>query len=160
MNKVYDHKKVEGKWYSFWEEKGYFKPKGAKKYFSIILPPPNANGRLHIGHAMYVIEDILIRYHRLKGKSTLWLPGADHAGILTQVVYERELEKAGKDRRSLGREEFFKKTYAFTQENKKQMYQQLRAMGFSLDWSRERFTLDPEISKAVYKAFYKGTLMR
>ncbi|MDP2720583.1 MAG: valine--tRNA ligase [bacterium] len=153
MDKVYDHKHVESKWYSFWENGGLFSPKSGRKYFSIILPPPNANGRLHIGHAMYVIEDIMIRYHRLLGDSTLWLPGADHAGILTQVVYERELEKKGQSRHHLGREEFFKQTYQFTQENKKQMYAQLRAMGFSLDWSREKFTLDTEISKAVYQTF-------
>jgi len=170
MDKIYDHKIVEEKWYSFWEKKGFFKPeinpKG--KPYSIILPPPNANGRLHIGHAMYVIEDILIRYHRMLGEATLWLPGADHAGILTQVVYERELEKQGKSRHDLGREEFFKQTYSFTQKNKKEMYDQLRAMGFSLDWSRERFTLDPEISKVVYSTFkklyedgllYRGTRM-
>src|SRR3990167_6920189 len=168
MEKVYEHTAVENKWYSFWEKEGFFKPNDSKKAFSIILPPPNANGRLHIGHAMYVIEDILIRYHRMLGESTLWLPGADHAGILTQVVYERELEKQGKTRHDLGREEFFKQTYAFTQENKKQMYEQLRAMGFSLDWSRERFTLDPAISKVVYQTFkdlyddgliYRGTRM-
>jgi valyl-tRNA synthetase len=168
MDKIYNHKEVEEKWYSFWEKKGYFKPNSSKKAFSIILPPPNANGRLHIGHAMYVIEDILIRYHRMLGDSTLWLPGADHAGILTQVVYERELEKKGKSRQDLGRDEFYKQTYSFTQKNKKEMYDQLRAMGFSLDWSREKFTLDPEISKSVYSTFkklyddgliYRGTRM-
>ncbi|MEX0622094.1 MAG: valine--tRNA ligase [Candidatus Woykebacteria bacterium] len=153
MDKVYDHKHVESKWYSFWEKKGFFSPKKTKKYFSIILPPPNANGKLHIGHAMYVIEDIMVRYHRARGDSTLWLPGADHAGILTQVVYERVLEKKGKTRHELGREEFFKQTYKFTQENKKHMYTQLRAMGFSLDWSREKFTLNPDISRAVYQTF-------
>ncbi|MDP2670911.1 MAG: class I tRNA ligase family protein [bacterium] len=168
MEKVYEHQEVEKRWYDFWEKKGYFQPRESKKHFSIILPPPNANGRLHIGHAMYVIEDIMVRYHRLLGDSTLWLPGADHAGILTQVVYERELEKSGKTRQDLGREEFFKQTYAFSQENKKQMYEQLRAMGFSLDWSREKFTLDPEITKVVYQTFkalyddgliYRGTRM-
>lgn len=168
MDKIYNHKEVEEKWYSFWEEKGYFKPNDAQTTFSIILPPPNANGRLHIGHAMYVIEDILIRYHRMLGDSTLWLPGADHAGILTQVVYERELEKHGKTRQELGRDEFYQQTYEFTQKNKKEMYDQLRAMGFSLDWSREKFTLDPEISKVVYSTFkklydddliYRGTRM-
>jgi len=156
MEKVYEHKQVESKWYSLWEKGEFFKPETNPKGkpYSIILPPPNANGRLHIGHAMYVIEDILIRYHRMLGDSTLWLPGADHAGIQTQVVYEREvLERQGKTRHHLGREEFFKQTYAFTQENKKQMYHQLRAMGFSLDWSREKFTLDPEISKVVYQTF-------
>ncbi len=168
MDKVYNHKEVENKWYSFWEEKGYFQPNNSAKPFSIILPPPNANGRLHIGHAMYVLEDIMVRYHRMLGDSTLWLPGADHAGILTQVVYERELEKEGKTRQDLGREEFYKRTYEFTQKNKKEMYDQLAAMGFSLDWSREKFTLDPEISKVVYSTFkklyddgliYRGTRM-
>lgn len=168
MDKVYEHKNIEGKWYKFWEENGFFKPNDSKKTFSIILPPPNANGRLHIGHAMYVIEDILIRYHRMLGESTLWLPGADHAGILTQVVYERQLEKQGKNRHNIGREEFYKQTYDFTQKNKKEMYDQLKAMGFSLDWSREKFTLDPEISKIVYSTFkklyddgliYRGTRM-
>ncbi len=153
MDKVYENKDIEGKWYSQWEEKGYFKPAGTGKPFTIILPPPNANGRLHIGHAMYVIEDIMVRYHRMKGDQTLWLPGADHAGILTQVVYERELEKQGKTRQDLGREEFIKQTLKFTQENKAAMYEQLRRMGFSLDWSREKFTLDPEISQAVFKTF-------
>src|SRR3990172_2494566 len=109
MDKVYEHKQVESKWYSFWEKSGFFKPdETSKKTFSIILPPPNANGRLHIGHAMYVIEDIMIRFHRMRGDPTLWLPGSDHAGILTQVVYERELEKKGQSRHHLGREEFFK----------------------------------------------------
>src|SRR4030067_2826345 len=100
MDKVYDHKKVEEKIYQEWEEKGYFSPeinpKG--KPYSIILPPPNATADLHFGHAMYVIEDILIRYHRMKGDSTLWLPGADHAGFETQVVFERHLAKEGKSR--------------------------------------------------------------
>ncbi|MEX0617250.1 MAG: valine--tRNA ligase [Candidatus Woykebacteria bacterium] len=169
MEPIYNHKNVEKPLYELWEKKGAFAPKkGGKKPFTIILPPPNANGRLHIGHAMYVLEDIMIRFHRMRGDPTLWLPGADHAGILTQVVYERKLEKKGKSRHDLGREEFFKQTYAFTQENKKQMYEQLRAMGFSLDWTREKFTLDPEISKAVYKTFktlyedgliYRGTRM-
>lgn len=168
MEKVYDHSGVEKKWYDFWEKKGFFKPSDSKKNYSIILPPPNANGRLHIGHAMYVIEDILIRYHRMRGDSTLWQPGADHAGILTQVVFERELEKQGKTRHDLGRKEFYRQTYEFTQENKKQMYEQLTSMGFSLDWSREKFTLDPEISAVVAETFkklyddgliYRGTRM-
>lgn len=168
MEKVYDHKQVERKWYSRWDKAKYFEPKAGKKHFSIILPPPNANGKLHLGHAMYVIEDIMIRYHRMLGDSTLWLPGSDHAGILTQVVYERELEKQGKTRHDIGREKFFKQTYKYTQENKNHIYKQLQALGFSLDWSREKFTLDPEISKVVYRTFktlyedgliYRGTRM-
>src|SRR4030067_1480496 len=101
MEKVYDHKGVEGKWYSFWDKGGFFKPaiKPRRKPFTIITPPPNANGELHVGHATFIaIEDILIRYHRMKGYPTLWLPGADHAGLLNQVVYELELEQQGKTR--------------------------------------------------------------
>ena len=156
MDKVYDHKGVEGKWYSFWDKGGFFKPaiKPRRKPFTIIMPPPNANGELHVGHATFIaIEDILIRYHRMKGYPTLWLPGADHAGILTQVVYERELEKQGKTRFDLGREEFFKQTYEFNIKNKKHMEAQLKALGASCDWTREKFTLDLEISKAVYTTF-------
>jgi valyl-tRNA synthetase len=156
MDKVYNHKDVEEKWYSFWEKSGFFKPKINKKKrpFSIIMPPPNANGELHIGHAAFVtLEDIMIRYHRMCGDPTLWLPGADHAGILTQVVFERELEKQGKTRFNLGREEFFKETYKFTMKNKENMENQLKRLGASCDWSREKFTLDPEISKIVYQTF-------
>jgi valyl-tRNA synthetase len=158
MDKVYDHQKVENKWYSQWEKKDYFapNPKVKKKPFTIIMPPPNANGELHIGHATFIaIEDILIRYHRMNDKPSLWLPGADHAGILTQVVYERVLEKQGKTRFDLGRDEFFKQTYKFTMENAENMENQLRALGASCDWSRKKFTLDPEISKAVYTTFKK-----
>ena len=165
MDKVYDHSQTESKWYSFWEKNKYFTPKIDEKKtpFTIIMPPPNANGELHIGHATFiVVEDILIRYHRMKGDPTLWLPGADHAGILTQVVYERELDKQGKSRFDLGRKEFFKQTYNFTIKNKKHMNSQLRALGASCDWTREKFTLDPEISKAVlttFKNLYDGGLI-
>ncbi|MCH7541799.1 class I tRNA ligase family protein, partial [Patescibacteria group bacterium] len=144
MNKVYDHKQTETKWYSLWDKSGFFTPKidRKKKPFTIIMPPPNANGELHVGHATFIaIEDILIRYHRMNGDPTLWLPGTDHAGILTQVVFERELDKQGKSRFDLGREEFFKQTYKFTMRNKKHMESQLRALGASCDWTREKFTL-------------------
>ncbi|OGY25543.1 MAG: valine--tRNA ligase [Candidatus Woykebacteria bacterium RBG_16_43_9] len=163
MDKIYDHNQTESKWYSLWEGNHYFQPqvdenlptgRQGKKPFTIIMPPPNANGELHVGHATFIaIEDILVRYHRMKGEPTLWLPGADHAGILTQVVYERELEKKGKSRFDLGRDEFFKQTYEFTMKNKKHMEDQLKALGASCDWSREKFTLDPQISKAVYTTF-------
>jgi valyl-tRNA synthetase len=158
MDKVYDHRQTENKWYALWEKKGFFTPKvdGKKKPYTIIMPPPNANGELHIGHATFIaIEDLLIRFHRMRGRPVLWLPGADHAGILTQVVYERELEKQGKTRFDLGRESFFKQTYEFTMKNKKHMEAQLKALGASCDWTREKFTLDPEISKAVYATFKK-----
>ena len=158
MDKIYNHQETERKWYSFWEQKGYFSPKRIpkKKPFTIIMPPPNANGELHIGHATFIaIEDILVRYHRMHGVPTLWLPGADHAGILTQVVYERELEQEGKNRFDLGRDEFFKQTYEFTMKNKKHMEDQLKALGASCDWTREKFTLDKEITTAVYTTFKK-----
>jgi len=158
MDKVYNHKEIESKWYGFWEKNGFFTPKMDKKKnpYVIIMPPPNANGELHIGHATFIaVEDVLARFHRMAGDPTLWLPGADHAGILTQVVYERELEKKGKTRFDLGREEFFAQTYEFSMKNKKHMEAQLRALGASCDWTREKFTLNPEISKAVYTTFKK-----
>ncbi len=118
------------------------------------MPPPNANGSLHAGHAVFVtIEDLLIRYKRMRGYKTLWLPGADHAGFETQVVYEKELEKQGRSRFKMSREEFYKETLAFTLENKKFMEGQLRQLGASCDWSREKFTLDPSIIDIVYKTF-------
>jgi len=142
--------------YNLWEKGGYFIPKKdpKKKPFTIIMPPPNANGSLHIGHAVFVtLEDIMIRYNRMKGVPTLWLPGADHAGIQTQVVFEKKLEKKRKTRFDLGREEFFKETYKFTMENKKTMENQLRKLGASCDWTREHFTLESDISKAVLFTF-------
>lgn len=157
MDKTYDQTKTEAKWYKFWEENGFFKPeinpKG--KPYTIILPPPNANADLHFGHAMYVVEDILIRYHRMIGDSTLWLPGADHAGFETQVVFEKYLEKKGKSRFDYDRQTLYQMIWDFVQENKSNMENQLRRLGFSLDWTREKFTLDPDIIKIVYKTFKK-----
>lgn len=157
MDKVYDQTKVEPKWYKIWEDAGYFKPevnpKG--KPYTIILPPPNANASLHFGHAMYVVEDILIRFHRMLGDSALWLPGADHAGFETQVVFEKHLEKMGKSRFDYDRETLFQMIWDFVQENKHNMEDQLKRLGFSLDWSRQKFTLDPNIIKIVYQTFKK-----
>ncbi len=158
MEKVYSHEGVEEKLYRFWEESGFFTPKidPKKKPFTIIMPPPNANGSLHVGHAMFItIEDILTRFHRMLGQPTLWLPGADHAGILTQVVFEKVLAKEGKTRQELGREEFYKECYAFSQKNKQYMYQQLKRLGASCDWTREKFTLDPQVEKVVMGTFKK-----
>ncbi|TSC54065.1 MAG: valyl-tRNA synthetase [Microgenomates group bacterium LiPW_16] len=158
MDKVYRHQEVEEKWYRFWEESGFFTPKidPKKKPFCIIMPPPNANGPLHIGHAMFVtIQDILTRYHRMLGEPTLWLPGADHAGILTQVVFEKELAKLGKTRFDLGQEEFYHQCYEFSQKNKQYMYSQLKRLGASCDWTREKFTLDPDIKEIVLATFKK-----
>ncbi len=150
--------KDQEKIYQKWEKGGYFTPKidKKKKPFTIIMPPPNANGALHIGHAVFVtLEDIMIRYNRMLGNPTLWLPGADHAGIQTQVVYEKKLKKEGKSRYDLGREKFYKQTYQFTMENKKTMENQLKKLGASCDWTRNHFTLEPEISKSVFKTFKK-----
>jgi valyl-tRNA synthetase len=158
MEKVYQPQKYEEKIYHLWEKKGYFTPTvdKKKKPFCIIMPPPNANAPLHVGHALFVtLEDILIRYHRMKGKPTLWLPGADHAGILTQVVFEKELAKQGLSRFDLGREKFFQACMKFTQKNKKIMYAQLRRLGASCDWKREKFTLDPKVSRLINQTFKK-----
>ncbi len=156
MDKNYDHKKYEADIYKKWEGSGAFKPTGDGKPFTIIMPPPNANGELHLGHATFVaVSDALIRYHRMKGSPTLWLPGVDHAGILTQVTFEKKLQKEGKSRYDLGREEFYKQCYAFCLENKHLMENQMRALGSSCDWSREKFTLDPEISRIVLETFVK-----
>lgn len=159
MDKIYNHKTTEERIYKLWEESGAFQPKADPKAppYSIIMPPPNANGELHLGHATFVaISDVLIRYHRMKGDAALWLPGVDHAGILAQVTFEKKLTKEqGKSRYDLGREEFYRQCYQFCMENKSLMENQLRALGASCDWTREKFTLDPEISKIVLTTFVK-----
>ncbi len=156
MDKIYNNKNVEEKIYKKWGDKGFFKPEerfGSKKKFSIILPPPNANAPLHFGHAMYVTEDILVRFHRMKGHKTLWLPGADHAGFETQFVYEKKLQEAGESRFDYKREELYKMIWDYVQENRKGMENQLKRLGFSLDWERRKFTLDEDITKIVYQTF-------
>ena len=156
MDKVYDHKQVEEKIYNSWEKKGYFKPQerfGNKKHYSIILPLPNANAPLHFGHAMFVIEDILTRFHRMLGEKTLWLPGADHAGFETQFVYEKKLQSEGKSRFDFDRETLYQNIWDFVQSNRPVMEGQLRRLGFSLDWDKSKFPLDPNIVKIVYRTF-------
>ncbi len=157
MDKVYDHTKVEDALYKEWEEKGYFKPEvnPEGEPYSIILPPPNANAPLHFGHAMYVIEDILIRYHRMRGFKTLWEPGADHAGFETQFVFEKKLAQEGKSRFDYDRDTLYQMILEFVQGNRPVMEGQLRKLGFSLDWSRKKLTIDPEIVAIVYKNFKK-----
>mgnify|MGYP001605861123 CR=1 FL=1 len=164
MDKAYDHKKVEDKIYKMWEDGDYFSAKiekatatagQGKKPFSIILPPPNANAPLHFGHAMYVVEDILIRFHRMKGDSTLWLSGADHAGFETQFVFEKHLQKEEKSRTDYDRDKLYQMIWDFVQKNRTGMEGQLRKLGFSLDWSRKKFTLDKDIVEVVYETFKK-----
>lgn len=157
MDKAYTPKTVERDIYTMWEEGGYFCPKesGDGQAFSIILPPPNANADLHLGHAMYVIEDIMIRYHRMKGDVTLWVPGVDHAGFETQFVFEKYLAEQGKSRFDYSREDLYQAIWDFVQQNRGTMENQLRRLGFSLDWSRLTFTLDPAIISIVHKTFKK-----
>jgi len=157
MDKAYSPQSVESKIYHMWEEGGYFSPTTdpKKKSFTVILPPPNANAPLHMGHAMYTVEDIMIRYHRMKGDASLWLPGADHAGFETQFVFEKFLAKQGKSRFDYDRETLYKMIWDFVHENRGTMEHQLRRLGFSLDWSRLIFTLDPDIISIVYQTFKK-----
>ncbi len=155
MDKTYNHKDVEERIYKNWEEKGYFKPEVNPhgKPYCIILPPPNANGALHFGHAMFTVEDILIRYHRMKGDAALWVPGTDHAGIETQFVFEKKLKAEGKSRLDFDQETLYKMIYEYVEEHRGGIQNQLRKLGFSLDWSREKYTLDPDIIRLVYKTF-------
>ncbi len=154
MEKHFQPQSVEEKIYQLWQEKGIFQPQGKGKPFTIIMPPPNANGFLHVGHALFItLEDLMARLARMSGYKTLLLPGTDHAGIQTQVVFERELAKKGKTRFELGREKFYQACYKFTQEQKKNIISQFKKMGVSADWSREKFTLDPQISKVVLDTF-------
>lgn len=158
MDKRYRPEAWEDKIYNSWEKKKAFIPKrlSKQKPFSIIMPPPNANAPLHIGHAMFVsLQDILVRYHRLLGDQCLWLPGADHAGILTQVVFEKHLAQKGKTRFDLGKKRFYQECMKFTQKNKKIMYDQFKRLGASCDWKRQRFTLDRNISSEVIRTFVK-----
>jgi len=163
MQKNYDHTQYEDELYKKWEESGVFTPpagdelmKTGKKSFTIIMPPPNANDPLHIGHAMFVtVEDIFIRYHRMKGEAALWLPGTDHAGIETQFVFEKKLSKEGKSRFDFDRETLYKMIWNYVQENSDVTLNQMKKLGASADWSRYKFTLDPEIVAEVIKTFKK-----
>jgi valyl-tRNA synthetase len=155
---TFNPKAVEPRWSEAWEKSGAFKPKTDPKAdpFCIVIPPPNVTGSLHIGHALNnTLQDVLVRFERLRGKSVLWQPGMDHAGIATQMVVERKLAEAGKneDRRSLGREEFIKRVWAWKEESGGMILTQLRRLGCSCDWSRERFTMDEGLSAAVLKVF-------
>ena len=158
MEKTFNSTAVESKIYEKWERSGSFTPKidPKKKPFTIIMPPPNASDPLHIGHARFVaIEDILTRYHRMKGEPTLWLPGADHAGIETQFVFERKLKEKGKSRFDYDRETLYQMIWDDVAANKKIMEAQLKKLGASCDWTRNKFTLDPAIIKIVYRTFKK-----
>ncbi|MEX1061895.1 MAG: valine--tRNA ligase [Patescibacteria group bacterium] len=165
MEKVFAHQEFEGKIYQNWEKSGAFTPKVDKKQkpFTIIMPPPNANDPLHIGHAREVAtQDALIRYQRMRGVPTLWLPGADHAGIETQYVFEKKLAKEGKSRGDFARETLYQMIWDYVQGNLGVMEGQLKALGASCDWTRFKFTLDPKVVEVVYQTFknlYKDGLV-
>ena len=168
--KVYDPASVEKKWYEFWEKNRYFhaEPEPGKKPFSIVIPPPNITGKLHMGHALdNTLQDILIRWHRMMGDNTLWMPGYDHAGLATQIKVEEVLKKEeSKTRFDLGREEFVKRVWDWKEEYGDRIINQLKCLGISCDWERKRFTMDEGCSRAVRETFvslfekgliYKGT---
>jgi len=154
MDKTFQPSDIETKWYQTWEEQGYFAPSGQGQPYSIMIPPPNVTGSLHMGHGFQeTIMDVLIRYHRMKGNNTLWQVGTDHAGIATQMVVERQLEAQGTNRHELGREKFIEKVWEWKEKSGGTITQQLRRMGASTDWSRERFTMDDGLSEAVQEVF-------
>jgi valyl-tRNA synthetase len=165
LPKAYDFQVTEQRIYEWWEKQGYFKPANdpqqagfdpSRKPFVISIPPPNVTGELHLGHAMFVsMEDLMIRYHRMKGIPTLWVPGSDHAGIATQLQVEKALAKEGLTREQIGRDEFLKRTWAWKEKYGGIITRQIRRLGASCDWGRERFTLDEGLSVAVREAFVR-----
>jgi valyl-tRNA synthetase len=157
LDKAYSHKPIEAKWYAHWTESGAFKPaQGEGPYFSIVIPPPNVTGSLHMGHALNnTLQDILCRYKRMDGFRVLWIPGTDHAGIATQNVVERRIAAEGLTRTQLGREKFIERVWFWKQEAGNAILHQLRALGVSCDWDHERFTMDEGLSRAVREAFVR-----
>ena len=162
----YNPAEIETKWYRYWEEKGYFTPKGVGEKFSIVIPPPNITGRIHMGHALNItLQDIVVRYKRMKGYDVLWVPGEDHAGIATQNAVEKFLlQTQGKTREEIGREKFLEITWEWANKYRREIREQIKALGASVDWTRERFTLDEGLSRAVRKVFVelykKGLIYR
>ncbi|MGH8647060.1 MAG: valine--tRNA ligase, partial [Gammaproteobacteria bacterium] len=154
MAKTYDPHAIEKKWYQWWERSELFAPSGRGSPYCIMLPPPNVTGSLHMGHAFQdTLMDILIRFHRMRGCNTLWQCGTDHAGIATQMVVERQLAEQGKNRQDLGRKGFVDAVWAWKQQSGGAITEQLRRLGTSMDWRRERFTLDEGLSQAVTEVF-------
>ncbi|MDO8720918.1 MAG: valine--tRNA ligase, partial [Syntrophales bacterium] len=165
LNKVYEPRESEAKWYQHWLDHGFFRAedKSSKPPFSIVIPPPNVTGILHMGHALNnVLQDIIVRFKRMQGYNTLWMPGMDHAGIATQNVVEKELAKEGVTRHDLGREKFIERIWEWKAKYGGAIINQLKRLGCSCDWSRERFTMDAGLSKAVREVFvrlYKNDLI-
>ena len=156
MDKTFSPADIETRWYEEWEAKNYFAPGAGDESYCIPIPPPNVTGTLHMGHGFQqAVMDALIRYNRMKGRSTLWQVGTDHAGIATQMLVERQLEAEGVSRHDLGRDQFIDKVWAWKEESGGTITRQLRRLGASVDWSRERFTMDPELSEAVKEVFVR-----
>ncbi|AFT71948.1 Valyl-tRNA synthetase [Alloalcanivorax dieselolei B5] len=156
MDKTYQPDRIEQAWYNTWEDAGYFRPSGQGDAYSIMIPPPNVTGSLHMGHAFQdTIMDTLIRFRRMQGRNTLWQVGSDHAGIATQMVVERRLAAEGKNRHDLGRDAFIEKIWEWKAESGGTITRQLRRMGASVDWTRERFTMDEGLSNAVREVFVR-----
>src|SRR3954447_9706953 len=155
LPKTFDPAEIEARWYARWEEEGLFRPeRGDREPFTIVIPPPNVTGSLHIGHALdNTLQDILIRHARLQGKDALWVVGMDHAGIATQMVVERQLEEKQDKRSNYSRDEFIAKVWEWKAESGGQITRQLRRLGASCDWASERFTMDEGFSRAVLKVF-------
>ena len=156
LPKTYDPQAIESSWYDQWLSSGHFAcdPKTDKSPYTIMMPPPNVTGNLHMGHALtFTLQDLLIRYHRMAGRDTLWQPGTDHAGIATQMVVERQLAAQNISRRDLGRDAFIDKVWEWKAESGGMIHKQLQRLGTSPDWDRERFTMDPGLSDAVIKVF-------
>ena len=155
QNSNYNHISIENEIYQYWEKNNFFKPKkNQKKQFSIVIPPPNVTGSLHMGHALNnSLQDLLIRFYRMNGYETLWQPGTDHAGIATQAVVEKKLLEKGIKKNQIGRGEFIKEVWKWKKESGDQIINQLKKLGCSCDWSRNRFTMDKDLSNAVTKTF-------
>jgi valyl-tRNA synthetase len=158
LPKQYNPFATEAKWQAYWEEQGLFRAetKSSKAAYCIMMAPPNVTGSLHMGHAFEkTIADVLIRYHRMKGFNTLWLPGKDHASIAVHTVLERQLRQQGKTRQDLGRSQFLERAWAWKGDSSDRITNQIRKLGASVDWQRERFTMDEGLSKAVIEAFVR-----
>lgn len=158
LDKSFDPKRIEDRWYSIWESAGYFKPTLTENSsaYCIMLPPPNVTGTLHMGHAFqHTLMDALTRYHRMRGENTLWQPGTDHAGIATQIVVERQLDQQNLDRRAMGREAFLERVWQWKEQSGSTITRQMRRLGSSCDWTRERFTMDAALSRAVTEVFVR-----
>ncbi|MFI4920263.1 MAG: class I tRNA ligase family protein, partial [Gammaproteobacteria bacterium] len=154
MEKAYEPRGIENRWYETWESRGWFKPEGTGTPYCILLPPPNITGTLHMGHAFQqTLMDTLSRYHRMRGERVLWQGGTDHAGIATQKIVENQLAAEGKTRHDLGRQKFVERVWAWKDESGSTITRQMRRLGASVDWSRERFTMDAGLSAAVKHVF-------